>query len=67
MPAQIVLLGDKELRLPDLDAQKVGQTLSVSPTDFVSFERDGTTVWINRLNVLYVEDGTAPSLVARRS
>ena len=64
VPARIVMLEGKEVRLPAEDAEDVAGRINRGGDDFVAVSRDDATVWINRRNILYVEDASQASLVA---
>jgi hypothetical protein len=64
MATRILLVEGKEVRLPDADPAKVADEMNRARGDLVPLKRDGAQVWINRRNVLYIEDGTKEPLVA---
>ena len=64
MATRILLVEGKEVRLPDAEPAIVADEMNRARGDLVPIERDGAQVWINRQNVLYVEDGSTEPLVA---
>jgi hypothetical protein len=64
VPARVVLIEGKEIRLPAEDAEELSQRINRARGDLVAIEREGVTVWVNPRSIVYVEDANNAPLVA---